>query len=35
MRQYKMGQYISEKQMGKIETTLHQVGKELSAIKLI
>ncbi len=35
MRQYKAGQYISEKQMSKIETTLHRVGQELSAVKLV
>ena len=35
MRQYRMGQYISENQMRKIETTLNNVGKELSAIKLV
>lgn len=35
MRQYKVGQYISEKQMSKIESTLHMVGNELSSIKLI
>ncbi|OQB32018.1 MAG: hypothetical protein BWY08_00115 [Bacteroidetes bacterium ADurb.Bin174] len=35
MRQYRMGQYISENQMRKIETTLHNVGKELSSIKLV
>lgn len=35
MRQYKTGQYISSNQMKKIEKTLHTVGKELSAIKLV
>lgn len=35
MRQYKMGQYISEKQMAKIESSLHRIGNELAAIKII
>jgi predicted RNase H-like HicB family nuclease len=35
MRQYRMGgKYISEKQVGKIEETLHKLGNELAAIKL-
>ncbi|MDR1883823.1 MAG: pilus assembly protein HicB [Prevotella sp.] len=35
MRQYRTGKtYISEGQIGKIENTLHQLGKELAAIKL-
>jgi predicted RNase H-like HicB family nuclease len=35
MRQYRIGKtYISESQIGKIENTLHQLGKELAAIKL-
>jgi predicted RNase H-like HicB family nuclease len=35
MRQYRMGKtYISENQVSKIETTLHQLGNELAAIKL-
>ena len=35
MRQYRMGKtYISENQMGKIESTLHSLGKELVVIKL-
>ena len=35
MRQYRMGKtYISENQIGKIESTLHSLGKELAAIKL-
>jgi predicted RNase H-like HicB family nuclease len=35
MRQYRMGKtYISEKQVHKIENTLHQLGNELAAIKL-
>jgi len=35
MRQYKMGNtYISEKQIVKIENTLHTLGNELAAIKL-
>ena len=35
MHQYKAGQYISEKQLKKIEVALHHAGKELSAIKLV
>jgi len=34
MRQYKSGQYISEKQVSKIETALHSAAKELLALKL-
>jgi predicted RNase H-like HicB family nuclease len=35
MRQYRMGKaYISDNQINKIENTLHQLGKELAAIKL-
>jgi len=34
MRQYKYGQYISEKQVLKIETALHNAAKELLAVKL-
>jgi len=35
MRQYRMGKtYISENQIGKIESTLHSLGNELAAIKL-
>ena len=35
MRQYSAGKtYISEKQIGKIEHTLHVLGAELSALKL-
>ncbi|MDR0757839.1 MAG: pilus assembly protein HicB [Tannerella sp.] len=35
MRQYRMGnKYISEKQIGKIEETLHRLENELAAIKL-
>jgi len=35
MRQYKAGQYISKRQMAKIETTLHKVGNELSNLSLV
>jgi predicted RNase H-like HicB family nuclease len=36
MRQYKTGRtYVSEKQIGKIEKTLHKIGHELTSIKLI
>jgi predicted RNase H-like HicB family nuclease len=35
MRQYRTGKkYISDQQIGKIETALHQLGNELAAIKL-
>jgi len=35
MRQYKHGQYISEKQISKIEMALHNVANELLEAKLI
>jgi predicted RNase H-like HicB family nuclease len=36
MRQYKGGlQYISETQLAKIENTLHTLGKEIAAVKLV
>ena len=35
MRQYKRGQYISEKQVSKIQTAIHKIGKELLAVRLI
>jgi len=36
MRQYKSGNtYISEKQLSKIEMTLHKIGRELSSVKLV
>ncbi len=36
MRQYKSGgQYISENQMSKIETALHNAGREIAEIQLI
>ncbi|MBQ7734816.1 MAG: pilus assembly protein HicB [Bacteroidales bacterium] len=35
MRQYKRGQYISEKQVSKIQSAVHKIGKELAAIKLL
>lgn len=35
MRQYKGGQYISEKQMTKIEKTLHKIGYEFSNLSLV
>jgi len=34
MRQYKSGQYVSEKQISKIETALHSAARELLAVKL-
>lgn len=35
MRQYKSGQYISEKQVLKIEKELNRIGKELANLSLI
>ncbi len=35
MRQYKRGQYVSEKQVSKIQAAVHKIGKELSAVKLL
>jgi HTH-type transcriptional regulator/antitoxin HigA len=35
MRQYKRGQYISEKQVSKIQTAIHKIGKELLAVQLV
>lgn len=35
MRQYKAGQYISEKRMSEIENALHKIGNELSAVRLV
>jgi predicted RNase H-like HicB family nuclease len=36
MRQYKGGlQYISEAQLAKIENTLHTLGQEIAAVKLV
>ena len=35
MRQYKRGQYISEKQASKIQTAIHKIGKELLAVRLV
>lgn len=35
MRQYKGGQYISEKQVTKIEKELNRIGKELANLSLI
>lgn len=34
MRRYKIGEYISARQISKIETALHQIGCELANIKL-
>lgn len=34
MRQYKRGQYVSEKQVSKIQEAIHKIGKELAAIQL-
>jgi len=34
MRHYKGGEYISLKQIAKIENTLHELGNEISKIKL-
>lgn len=35
MRQYKRGQYVSEKQASKIQTAIHKIGKELLAVRLV
>ena len=35
MRQYKRGQYVSEKQVSKIQAAVHRIGKELAAVKLL
>lgn len=35
MRQYKQGQYVSEKQVSKIQEAVHRIGKELAAVKLL
>lgn len=35
MRQYKNGQYVSEKQVAKIQMTINRIGKELATIQLI
>lgn len=35
MRQYKKGQYVSEKQVSKIQTAIHKIGRELASVKLI
>ena len=35
LRQYKQGQYISEKRVKKIQDAIHSVGKELAEIELI
>lgn len=35
MRQYKRGQYVSEKQVSKIQAAVHKIGRELAAVKLL
>ena len=35
MRQYKRGQYVSEKQALKIQEAVHKIGRELLAIRLV
>ena len=35
MHQYKAGQYISEKQLKKIENEIHNIGNELATIQLV
>jgi predicted RNase H-like HicB family nuclease len=35
MRQYKKGQYISEKQIAKIQAGINKIGRELAKIQLI
>lgn len=34
MRRYKIGEYISQTQLSKIESALHSIGKDISEIKL-
>jgi predicted RNase H-like HicB family nuclease len=34
MRRYRSGEYISQKQVSKIENALHELGNEISQIKL-
>ncbi|MBP5709688.1 MAG: hypothetical protein J6W84_01790 [Bacteroidales bacterium] len=35
MRQYKQGQYVSEKQVAKIQTAINKIGRELAAVQLL
>ena len=35
MRQYKRGQYVSEKQVSKIQAAVHKIGRELAEVKLL
>lgn len=35
MRQYKRGQYVSEKQASKIQEAIHKIGRELLAVRLV
>ena len=35
MRQYKKGQYVSEKQVSKIHAAIHKIGRELASVKLV
>lgn len=35
MRQYKRGQYVSEKQASKIQEAVHKMGRELLAMRLV
>ena len=35
MRQYKRGQYVSEKQASKIQEAVHKIGRELLAMRLV
>ncbi|MBO7491413.1 MAG: pilus assembly protein HicB [Bacteroidales bacterium] len=35
MRQYKSGQYVSEKQVSKIQDAIHKIGKELASVQLL
>lgn len=35
MRQYKQGQYVSEKQASKIQDAIHKIGRELLAVRLV
>ena len=35
MRQYKHGQYVSEKQVMKIQNAIHKIGSELASVQLL
>lgn len=35
MRQYKQGQYVSAKQVSKIQTAINEIGRQMAEVKLI